>query len=134
MFLDTSSLIEDDFSMVYENSTLEDVIKKLAKSRRNLFPVIDFDGVLCGVVTLDDIRRDMFDTEKYDQPISDYMTIPPALIQVNEPMTSVLEKFEASGAWNLPVVDDGERYLGFVSKSKIFSAYRDQLLEITDKE
>ncbi len=134
MFLDTSSLIEDDFSTIYENSTLEDVVKKLAKSRRNLFPVIDFEGVLRGVVTLDDIRRDMFDTEKYDHPISDYMTIPPALIQINEPMTSVLDKFEASGAWNLPVVDAGKRYLGFVSKSKIFSAYRDQLLEITDKE
>ena len=131
MFLDMRKLIENDFVPIYENATLEDVVHTVSRSRRNLFPVIDFEGELRGVVTLDDIRADMFDRGKYDNSVSDYMTVPPAVITVDESMGAILEKFERTGAWNLPVVDEGERYIGFVSKSKIFSAYREQLLEIS---
>ncbi|MCC8089151.1 MAG: chloride channel protein [Rikenellaceae bacterium] len=134
LFLDMKGLIEDDFSPIYENATLEDVVKILPSCHRNLFPVIDFDGSLRGFVTLDDIRKDMFDTRKYDSSISDYMTIPPAVITVGEPMNEILDKFEDTKAWNLPVVDNNKKYLGFISKSKIFSAYRELLLEISDKE
>jgi CIC family chloride channel protein len=92
---------------------------------------LDRDGYLQGVVTLDDIRRDMFDRDKYDNAISEYMTIPPDIIAVNDSMQTVLDKFETSHAWNLPVVDESNQYIGFVSKSKIFSAYRNQLIEIS---
>jgi len=134
LFLDMKQLIEHDFTPVYENSTLEDVVKKLPLCRRNIFPVVDFDDSLRGFITLDDIRKDMFDTSKYESSISDYMTLPPAVISVNEPMNEILEKFENTKAWNLPVVDNNKKYVGFISKSKIFSAYREQLLEITDEE
>ena len=131
LFLDMNQLIETDFIPIFENAALEDVVKELPNSRRNIFPVVDFDGKLRGYVTLDDIRKDMFRTNKYEEPISDYIQIPPAVIRRDEPMESVLEKFERTGAWNLPVTDDRNRYLGFVSKSKIFSAYREQLREIS---
>jgi CIC family chloride channel protein len=131
LFLDMNALIETDFMPIFENSTLEDVVKEVSRSRRNVFPVIDFDGKLRGYVTLDDIRGEMFSMDKYDEPISDYLQIPPAVIRRDEAMESVLEKFEETGAWNLPVVDEASRYLGFVSKSKIFSAYREQLREIS---
>lgn len=134
LFLDMKDLIETDFSTIYENATLEDVVKTVSKSKRNLFPIIDFDGYLRGFVTLDDIRRDMFNTEKYDSSVSDYMTIPPAVIKLDEPMNEILDKFEDTKAWNLPVVDGESKYMGFVSKSKIFSAYREQLLKISDQE
>jgi len=42
-------------------------------------------------------------------------------------MDSVMKKFETTDAWNLPVVKHDRTYVGFVSKSKIFSAYRDEL-------
>ena len=77
------------------------------------------------------IAGDMFDSEKYGNSISEYMTIPPDIIAVNDSMQVVLDKFESSHAWNLPVVDESNQYIGFVSKSKIFSAYRNQLIEIS---
>lgn len=131
LFLDMNALIETDFIPIFENATLEDVVKELSRSRRNIFPVVDFDNKLRGYVTLDDVRRDMFNTAKYEDPISDYMQIPPAVIRQDETMESVLEKFERTGAWNLPVTDARKHYLGFVSKSKIFSAYREQLRELS---
>ena len=131
LFLDMNTLIETDFIPIFEHATLEDVVRELPRSRRNIFPVIDFDGKLRGYVTLDDVRRDMFRTDKYEEPVSDYLQIPPAVIRRDEAMESVLEKFERTGAWNLPVVDAQKHYLGFVSKSKIFSAYREQLKELS---
>ena len=131
LFLDMKQLIETDFIPIFENAALEDVVKELPNSRRNIFPVVDFDSKLRGYVTLDDIRKDMFRTDKYEEPISDYIQIPPAIIREDEPMDSILEKFERTGTWNLPVIDEENHYLGFVSKSKIFSAYREQLREIS---
>ena len=81
-----------------------------------------------GVVTLDDIRQDMFDRSLYNRYyVYDYMTIPPAYIEWGEPISTILEKFDKTGAWNLPVVNEENRYVGFVSKSKIFSEYRNEL-------
>lgn len=131
LFLDMNELIETDFIPIFENATLEDVVKKLPHTRRNLFPVIDFESRLRGYITLNDVREDMFNTCRYEDSISDYMQIPPAVIRRDEPMDSVLEKFERTGAWNLPVTDKDKHYLGFISKSKIFSAYREQLREIS---
>jgi CIC family chloride channel protein len=134
LFLDINKLIEQDFTPLYENATLEDVIKILPQSRRNVFPVVDFENKLRGYVTLDDVREDMFNTARYEESIAEYLQIPPAVVYRDEPMESVLEKFERTGAWNLPVTDHEKHYLGFISKSKIFSAYRGQLLEISYKD
>jgi CIC family chloride channel protein len=131
LFLDIRKLIENDMERVPMGITLGEMVKVVSRSSRNIFPVLDNSGYLQGVVTLDDIRRDMFDNEKYENSISEYMTIPPDIIAVNDSMQTVLDKFETSHAWNLPVVDESNQYIGFVSKSKIFSAYRNQLIEIS---
>ncbi|MBQ2394710.1 MAG: chloride channel protein, partial [Alistipes sp.] len=131
LFLDIRRLIENDMERVAQGITLGEMVNVVSRSHRNIFPVLDSDGYLQGVVTLDDIRRDMFDRDKYDNAISEYMTIPPDIIAVNDSMQTVLDKFETSHAWNLPVVDENSKYIGFVSKSKIFSAYRNQLIEIS---
>jgi CIC family chloride channel protein len=131
LFLDIRKLIENDMERVPMGITLGEMVKVVSRSSRNIFPVLDNSGYLQGVVTLDDIRRDMFDNEKYENSISEYMTIPPDIIAVNDSMQTVLDKFETSHAWNLPVVDENSKYIGFVSKSKIFSAYRNQLIEIS---
>ena len=86
-----------------------------------------------GIVLLDDVRELMFETEKYDTIlVSELMVAAPEYISTDEPMERVMNKFESTGAWNLPVIDNG-KYFGFVSKSKIFSAYREVLLQFSDE-
>lgn len=119
--------IETNFLSVGPYDTLSDLVAIIAQSDRNLFPVLDKDGLFLGVVQLNDIREIMFDRSKYESvQVYELMKDAPEFIQSDENMDSVMKKFETSGAWNLPVLE-GSRYLGFVSKSRLFSAYR-QLL------
>lgn len=128
LFIDLNKLVEEDFSTVHEEMTLGDMVEAVSTSRRNIFPVVDEARHLVGVVTLDDIRGDMFDRSLYDRNhVSDYMTTPPETVTADDPVGDVLEKFDRSGAWNLPVLTSDGRYRGFVSKSKIFSEYRSGL-------
>jgi CIC family chloride channel protein len=127
------SEIEKDFAVVNPDQTLGDMVKIVARSSRNLFPVVDEDGILLGVVTLDDIRHLMFDQEHYDTThVEELMNVPDEFISIEENMDAVMQKFEQTGAWNLPVVRDG-KYEGFVSKSKLFNAYRKLLVEFSEE-
>ena len=110
--------------------TLGDIVHVISHARRNIFPVIDDFGRLIGVVQLDDLREDMFKREKYGHPISDYMIQPPDKILEHEAIQSVVQKFEDKHTWMLPVVDKQNRYMGFISKSRILNAYREQLVKI----
>ena len=130
VFLKLEDLMETDFLRIRENFTLGDIIHIISTARRNIFPVIDNFGRLLGVVQLDDLREDMFKPEKYGRPISDYMIQPPDKILEHESIMSVMEKFEDKHTWMLPVVDKKNRYLGFISKSRILNAYREQLVKI----
>ena len=132
--LQVDKLVETDFSIVSPDNTLGQLVKILSRSSRNLFPVVDDAAALVGVVLLDDVRSIMFDTGNYDAVrVRDVMKLPPALVTMKESMQSVLDKFETSGAWNLPVVDENGQYVGFVSKSKIFSSYRNMLQQFSDE-
>jgi CIC family chloride channel protein len=132
--LQVDKLVETDFSIVSPDNTLGQLVKILSRSSRNLFPVVDDTATLVGVVLLDDVRSIMFDTGSYETTrVRDVMKLPPALVSMEEGMQSVLDKFETSGAWNLPVVDGNGRYAGFVSKSKIFSSYRNMLQQFSDE-
>lgn len=132
VFLNLKSLMETNFYELDEKTTLGEVVSLIAKVRRNIFPVVSEEGVLLGVVQLDDLRADMFDKEKWVTPIDRYMIPPPDTIQQHEQIDRVLDKFEQSHAWMLPVVDKERRYLGFISKSRILDAYRQQLVEISE--
>lgn len=132
--LKTQDLVEHDFVPVYSDGTLGDLARAISTSRRNLFPVLDAKGRLQGVVTLDDVREMMFDRDRYDSVrIYNIMKSAPAFVYMDEKMESVMDKFESTRAWNLPVLDDENKYLGFVSKSKIFSSYRDQLKAVSNE-
>lgn len=125
-------LIETNFNAVLPDHSLGVLIKVVARSHRNLFPVIDVCNNLLGVVLLDDIRPIMFDAERYTTTfVRDLMQPVPVTVNEYENMASVLDKFEQTGVWNLPVVDDQHKYIGFVSKSKIFNAYRQQLKDFS---
>lgn len=128
--LDTISItqvIEKDLLPIHPDAQLTDLIELVKLSKRNIFPVVDSAQVLQGIVTLDDIRHIMFDAEKQKiVRVKQLMHSPPEILFSTENMQSAMEKFERSGAWNLPVVDNNH-YLGFVSKAKIFNAYRKKL-------
>jgi len=132
--LKTSSLIEKDFVTVGMEDDLGKMVRAVKNSKRNLFPVIDNDGVFQGFISLDDIRQIMFDRSKYRTVFAyNLMTMSPDFILEDEKMESVMEKFERTGAWNLPVLDSEKHYIGFISKSKIFSSYRDQLRQVSQE-
>ena len=130
--LKTGDLIESDFKTIRIDATLGELVAVVAESKRNIFPVVDSRKHFQGYVSLEDIRRDMFTVELYNtQHVYNYMKSAPAYVYVDEKMDSVMRKFEQTGAWNLPVVDSQRTYVGFVSKSKIFSAYREQLKQVS---
>ncbi len=122
--LKMDSVIETDFMTVRPEMTLKEMVEVISQSNRNLFPVVNNDNVLLGVVLLDDIRNIMFRPDLYRKmKVNKFMSMPPAKVEVGENMEKVMKIFDKSGAWNLPVVENG-KYVGFVSKSKIFNSYR----------
>lgn len=122
--LKVNNVIERDFKTVTPHMTLKEMVDVISKSNRNLFPVLDEDGQLLGIVLLDEIRNIMFRPDLYRKmTVSTFMSIPPAKIDVTDSMEKVMKTFDKTGAWNLPVVE-GNKYVGFVSKSKIFNSYR----------
>ena len=130
VFLKLDELMETDFVRIREQMTLGDLIHIISTARRNIFPVIDNFGRLLGVVQLDDLRRDMFKREKWGAPVSNYMIQPPDRILQHESIQSILPKFEDKNTWMLPVVDKDNHYMGFISKSRILNANRQQLVKI----
>ncbi len=126
-------VIETDLKTISVNATLGDLVKKVSRSSRNIFPVIDEDEGLLGIVLLDDIRKIMFNQDLYDTTfVRDFMTTPPTVVDVTDPMDVVMKKFEDTQAWNLPVIEN-EKYVGFVSKAKIFNTYRRVLQHFSDE-
>jgi CIC family chloride channel protein len=125
--------IETDLLKVKPTDTLGDLVKIIARSKRNIFPVVDEYNILEGVVQLDDVREIMFRQELYRTTyVKDLMIIPPSYIDKKENIDSVMEAFRHTGAWNLPVLDEGY-YIGFISKSRIYSTYRELLKEFSDE-
>ena len=130
--MELDDVIETNFKSVHPEMTLGEMLhKSVSKSNRNIFPVL-VEKRMVGVVLLDDIREFMFDTKKYDSTfVKDYMHRPPEFIfYTRDSMKRVMQKFQDSGAWNLPVIKEDE-YLGFVSKSKLLTAYRRKLITYT---
>lgn len=122
-----TKLIETDLKTIQPEKKLKDLIKKVRKSNRNIFPVVSDKNELMGIVNLDDIRDIMFDKEAQENiEIRSLMHSPPDIVNEMDSMQKVMRKFEKTGAWNLPVIAEG-KYKGFLSKSTIFNAYRNNL-------
>ena len=129
------NVIETDLSVVSPQMNLGELVKIISKSSRNVFPVVDpHSKKFLGIVLLDEVRNIMFRPDLYERfTVRQLMISPPATIGVDLPMEKVMQIFEDTGAWNLPVVDVEKRYLGFVSKSKIFNSYRHVLVHFSDE-
>lgn len=132
--MNMESIIETDFLIVHPDMDLGMMVKTISKSSRNLFPVTDINEELIGVVSLDDIRNIMFRQELYHRfRVEGFMTPPKARIIKTDSMEVVMKKFDESKAWNLPVVDEDNRYIGFVSKSKMLNTYRQVLVDFSSE-
>ena len=132
--LKMDSVLETDFVAIMPEMTLGELVKVISESKRNIFPVIDKKGHLKGILLLDEVRNIMFQPRLYKRfTVGQLMTSPAAILRFDLPMEKVMEIFEDTGAWNLPVVDQDRRYLGFVSKSKIFNSYRHVLVHFSEE-
>ncbi len=133
-FMDIDTVIESNFVKVHPKMSLGDVVHKaVVKSNRNIFPVVDKEkNRLLGIILLDDIRSIMFNQKLYNEVFAeDVMHIPPEIIEIDkDKMTDIMQKFQDSGAWNLPVIENG-KYVGFISKSKLLTVYRRKLINFT---
>ncbi|MBP5476166.1 MAG: CBS domain-containing protein, partial [Paludibacteraceae bacterium] len=128
------SVLEKDMQTVPPEMELGELVQVIARSHRNIFPVIDDKGKLQGILLLDEVRNIMFQPRLYRRfKVRQLMTSPPAVLDDSMPMEKVMERFEDTGAWNLPVTDENGIYLGMVSKSKIFSSYREVLVGFSDE-
>jgi len=125
--INVADSIENDFKILNPEDTLGTLVSHIPETKRNIFPVLDSAGGLLGILLLDDIRKNMFKAEFYDLPVKRFMHDPPDIIPLGELASKTMERFEKSGAWNLPVIDREGKYLGFVSKSSLFSLYRQNL-------
>jgi len=131
--MDWRKEIETDLQKVKATDTLGELVRKISHSKRNLFPVVDEYNILEGVVSLDDVREIMFNQELYSNTyVKDLMTIPPSYIDKSEDIGKVMDTFRKTGAWNLPVLDKGY-YVGFISKSRIFTTYRELLVQFAEE-
>ncbi|MCE3225516.1 MAG: chloride channel protein [Bacteroidetes bacterium] len=127
--IEIESLIEKDFHTIYPDEKLRSIVEKIKDSRRNIFPVVNKNNKLLGIITLDNIKQEMFNQELYDNVIAkELMEKPETKIRLSEDIFVIMKKFEESGQWNLPVTDKGY-YVGFLSKSSILTKYRNQLLQ-----
>ncbi len=125
--------IEKDLLTVRPDDTLGDLVKTISRSRRNIFPVLGKEGTLLGVVMLDNVREIMFNRDLYAKvKVRDLMVSPPRYIYMTDTMETVLRKFNESGAWNLPVLDR-DKYVGILSKSRIFASYRRVLVQMSEE-
>jgi CIC family chloride channel protein len=122
--LSIEKLIEKNFITTSPDITLGEFVKLVAKSQRNVFPVIDKDNTFLGVIFINDIRHIIFEHEQYDKVyIRNLMYMPDTTIEQNATMEDVAQKFTETSHYNLPVLKDG-KYIGFVSRANVFSAYR----------
>jgi len=129
------NFIETDFMELYPDMTLGQLVKAISQSKRNIFPVLNpATRVIIGIVLVDEVRNIMFRPDLYERfKVSKLMTSIPATLNVKMPMEQVMDVFEDTGSWYLPVVDDNKVYLGFCSKSKIFNSYRHVLVHFSDE-
>lgn len=134
MMMNLDKIIETNFKTISVEANLGEILKKgVAKSTRNIFPIVNDEKEFLGIILLDDIRNIMFDTELYETTlVKELMHNAPDVIDYDKSsMPQIMKKFKESGAWNLPVIKEG-KYYGFISKSKLLTVYRRKLIEVTN--
>jgi CIC family chloride channel protein len=130
--LKTEDFIDRYSQVIHEHAPITDLFELVRNGNKNIFAVVDDDKKLCGILTLDDIRPYLFTEEKVSATISQIMKAPPAVVYPEYKPLEILQTFDDTGVWNLPVVNDGNIFIGFISKSTILMSYRQLLKDYSD--
>ena len=126
------SVINQEFKAISKDTPVTDFYTILSKSQANIFAVLTANGILEGVVLMDDVRKQLFDAEQKQDTVADLMIAPPAVIDYEEPVSEVMELFDGLDVWQLPVIKNGV-FMGFVSKSALLSKYREVIIKQHDQ-
>ena len=133
--MSTKSLIRDKYPRILLGQKLRDVVKAVRNSTAAVIAVLDDEGRFQGFVDIGNVRKYLLRSDLYDKlKVENIMETPPALILESEKVDSIMKKFDGTGAWRLPVVDSERRYIGFISRSRLLTAYRDELKEISNSD
>jgi len=130
-FMNAKELIETDFEILSPDLNLGQMTYFIARSKRDLFPVVDENGMLEGMIKLNDIKNLIFEQDLYEKiSVRDLMYMPEFFISPNDPMEIIVDKFKSCGRYNLAVLDEG-KYVGFISRARVFSVYRDTMADLS---
>ena len=130
--MNVTDLLETNFITLNENNTLGDLVKQIQKSKRNIFPVVDEENHLLGIIHLNNVRHVIFRPEIYDSTsVSSLMYFPVNFVSPDDSMEEIVQKFQSSGHYNIPVIKDG-KYVGFVSRANVLSKYRKLLKHFSE--
>jgi len=131
--MDVDSLIETNFKVIKSGQYLRDLVEVIQESNRNLFPVVDEDNLFKGMVSMEDVRKIIFKPQLYDEVLVDKLMVQPTVtVKPNETMSDIASKLHKTSMYNIPVLDDNGRYLGFVSRANVFSEYRKLLKDFSE--
>ncbi|MGN6490844.1 MAG: chloride channel protein [Agriterribacter sp.] len=121
-------MLQDKYDTISLDKTLAELIELIKKSERNVFAVTDSKQKFAGIVELNDIKQKLFQPETFSSTsVKSLMKKPPDVLYEDENMLSAMEKFDISQSWYLPVLDKEKKFLGFISKTKVFNKYREIL-------
>ncbi|SDS64553.1 chloride channel protein, CIC family [Mucilaginibacter mallensis] len=126
--IDLDSIINKTYTAVSKETIIADFYKLLSKSNANIFAVLNKEGLLEGVILMDQVRKQLFDQQIANETVSEIMVPPPTIIDYDQPVSSVMETFDALDVWQLPVVKDG-KFIGFISKSTLLTQYREVIIQ-----
>lgn len=126
--LHVTELLDKDSVKIRSNATLSELLAIIKTDNKNIFAVVDEHNKLAGVLTLDDVRPVMFAAETDSVTIGQLMTTAPTTVNIQDSMQRVVRIFDESATWHLPVIDEEENFIGFISKSSVLASYR-QLMQ-----
>ncbi len=123
-----SEMLQDEYKTIGIDKNLKDLVELIKKSDKNIFAVSDSKEKFAGIIELNDIKQKIFQPELFEKTkVLQLMKKPIATIQEDESMLKVMEKFDLSQSWYLPVINKEREFLGFISKTKLFNKYRELL-------
>lgn len=126
-------MLQDRYESIGMDEKLHDLVELFKKSEKNIFAVHDAKGKFAGIIELNDVKQQLFQAERYDSlPIHALMKRPSAVLYEDQDMHEVMEKFDLTQSWYLPVLTKDKIFTGFISKTKVFNKYREILSTQTD--
>jgi CIC family chloride channel protein len=123
-----NEMLQDNYDSISINKKLKDLVSIIKKSEKNIFAVVDEKERFVGIIELNDIKQRLFQPDQFDRVvIKSLMKKPASILLKEDDMHTVMEKFDVTQSWYLPVLDNERKFIGFISKTKLFNKYREIL-------